>query len=89
MHSDLGLDVKDLRLDLRLASKDLRLDVRDLRTSLFAILAMSYKCLAVAEMGDLLDTVDVGQKLRGCAPYGLKLDPHLTQCGLGQDLFLY
>jgi len=28
------------------------------------------KCSAVAEMGDGLATIDMGQKLRGCAPLG-------------------
>jgi len=48
-----------------------------------------YKSLAVAEMGDRLATVDMGQKVGGgCgAPLrGGELGLHLTQCGLGRGL---
>jgi len=31
-----------------------------------------YKCSAVAEMGERLDTTDTGQKLRGYAPFSGK-----------------
>ena len=37
------------------------------------------KSSAVAEMGDRLTIIDVGRKLRGCAPFGGELGPHLTQ----------
>jgi len=53
-------------------------------------LSNSYKCLAVAEMGDRLATIDVGQKLEGMCPFGEEeLGPHLTQCGVGQGLPSY
>jgi len=47
------------------------------------------KCSAVAEMGDHLATIDMGQRVRGCcAPFLGKeeLGAHLTQCHLGRGL---
>jgi len=44
------------------------------------------KCSAVAEMGDRLASIDMGENCRGgCAPFleGGGAGPHLTQCGLG------
>jgi len=41
----------------------------------------------VAEIGDHLATVDIGQKVGGCcSSFWGELGPHLTQCGLGQGL---
>jgi len=40
-------------------------------------------------MGDRLVTIDMGLKLGVCAAYAGKLDPHVTQCGLGRSLHLY
>ena len=57
----------------------------------FAIILSSYtinKCSAVTEMGDRLATIDMGRKLRGCAPLG-QLGPLLTQCGLRRGLPSY
>ena len=47
------------------------------------------KCSAVAEMGDRLATIDIGQKLGELCPFGGggELGPHLTQCGQGRGLF--
>ena len=47
-----------------------------------------YKRSAVAEVGDRLATIDMGQKVGGCcAPFcGERLGPHLTHCGLGRGL---
>ena len=38
------------------------------------------KCLAVADMGDRLVTIDMGRKLGGCAPFlgEGELGPHVT-----------
>jgi len=47
-----------------------------------------YKSSAVAEMGDHLATTVMGRKLGDCALMG-ELDPHVTQCGLGQGLPSY
>jgi len=48
------------------------------------------KCSAVAEMGNRLATIDMGQKLGGCVPFGEgELGPHLAQCGLGRGLLPY
>jgi len=48
------------------------------------------KCSAVAEMGERLATIDMGQKLE-CALFerGSELGPHVTQCGLGRGRRLY
>jgi len=43
------------------------------------------KCLAVAEMGDRLATIDMDRLL---CPF-LVMSPHLTQCGLSRDLSPY
>jgi len=37
------------------------------------------KCSPVAEMGDRLATIDMGQKLGELCPFGGELGPHLTQ----------
>jgi len=44
-------------------------------------MSVVYKCLAVAEMGDRLATIDIGRKLVGEAvpPFLGELDPHVTQ----------
>jgi len=48
------------------------------------------KSSAVAEMGDCLATIDMGQKVgRAAVRGGSQLGPHLTQCGLGRGLPLY
>ena len=50
------------------------------------------KSSAVAEISDRLATIDMGHKEGGscCAPFrGGELDPHVTQCHLGQGLPLY
>ena len=47
-----------------------------------------YKCSAVAEMGDRLAIIDTGRELRALPLMGDKLDPHVTQCCLGQGLYL-
>jgi len=49
------------------------------------------KCSAVAEMGDRLATIDKGQKLESCTPFGRGscLGPHVTQCGLCRGLSSY
>ena len=48
------------------------------------------KSSAVAEMGDRLATIDMGQKVgRVVVGAGSPLDPHRTQCGLGRGLSLY
>jgi len=46
------------------------------------------KCSAVAEMGDRLATIDMGQKVGAAVPLFGKgeLDSHLTQCRLGRSL---
>jgi len=44
------------------------------------------KCSVVAEMGDHLATVDMGQKRGTAVPRGKELGPHLIQCGMGQGL---
>jgi len=44
---------------------------------------MSRKCSAVAEMGDRLATIDTGRKLGAVPLMGEKVDPHVTQCGMG------
>jgi len=47
----------------------------------------TYKCSAVAEMGDHLATIDMDQKLGVCVPLGEgELGPHLTQCDQGWGL---
>jgi len=51
---------------------------------------VSYKCSAVAEMGDRSATIDISRKLAGCAPFwGRELDRHVTQCGLDRGLPSY
>jgi len=46
-----------------------------------------YKSSAVAEMGDRLATIDMHLKLGGGLSLMIgKLDPHVTQCGLGRGL---
>ena len=45
--------------------------------------AKSNKSSAVAEMGDRLATIDIGQKL-GAYPFSGRAGPHLTQCRLGR-----
>jgi len=48
------------------------------------------KCSALAEMGDHLATIDMGQKWGGCAPLGEgELGPRLTQCGQARSLPTY
>ena len=46
------------------------------------------KCLAVAEMGNCLATIDMGRKegVTAVAIRGGELGPHLIQCGLGRGL---
>jgi len=44
------------------------------------------KSSAVAEMGDRLATIDMGQKLGGGVCPGGELGPYLTQCSLGRNL---
>jgi len=46
------------------------------------------KSSAVAEMGDRLATIDMGQKVGAAVPpfRGGELGPHLTQCRLGRGL---
>jgi len=47
---------------------DIQVEEKTLNWSaIFAVLV--YKCSAVAEMGDFLTTIDMGQKLDGCAPF--------------------
>jgi len=49
----------------------------------------SYKSSAVAEMGDHLATIDMGEKCRGLLcpfQWGGELGPHLSQYGLGRGL---
>jgi len=42
---------------------------------------------AVADMGDPLATIDMGQKVGAAVPLSMgELGPHLTQCHLGQGL---
>ena len=48
------------------------------------------KSSAVAEMGDRLATIGMGQKWGGAAVgAGPPLGSHVTQCGLGRGLPLY
>jgi len=47
---------------------------------------ISYKCSAVAEMGNRLVTIDMDRKLGCCALLGAELGPHLTQCGQSRRL---
>jgi len=49
------------------------------------------KSSAVAEMSDLLTTIDICRKVEGCcAPFrGGELGPRITQCGLGRGLYPY
>jgi len=51
---------------------------------------MTYKYLnkssAVAEMGDLLTTIDMGRKRGAAVPLSGELGPHLTHCGQGRGL---
>jgi len=49
------------------------------------ILAYINKCSAVAEMGDCLAILNMGQKL-GAVPLWGALGPHLTHCCLGRGL---
>jgi len=45
---------------------------------------------AVAQMGDRLATIDMGQKVGAAVHlFGGDLGPHLTQCCLGRGLPLY
>jgi len=46
------------------------------------------KCLAVAEMGDRLATIDMGRKVGTAVPpfWEKELGAHLTQCCLGRGL---
>jgi len=39
-------------------------------------------------MGQRSATIDVGPTLRASAPYGAKLDPHVTQCCLGRGQYI-
>jgi len=46
-----------------------------------------HKCLAVAEMGDRLVTIDMGRKEGAAVPLsGGDLGPLVIQCGIGRDL---
>jgi len=48
---------------------------------------LNNKSSAVAEMGDRLATIDMGQKVEAAVPLSMgELGPHLTQCCLGQGL---
>jgi len=48
---------------------------------------MRDKSSAVAEMGDCLATIEMGQKVGAAVPFPWgELGLHLTQCGLGQGL---
>jgi len=60
-------------------------------TSLRRIFKHTNKNSAVAEMGDGLATMNIGQNVgRGCCGgVGSPLGHHLTQCGLGRSLPLY
>jgi len=49
----------------------------------------SYKCSAVAEIGDRLATIDMGRKFGDVLPLFLWGGPHVTQCGLGWGLPSY
>jgi len=42
------------------------------------------KSSTVAEMGDLLATIDMAEKRRAAVPFGGELGPHLTQCHLAE-----
>ena len=47
------------------------------------------KCSAVAEMGDLLATIDISKKFAAVPLLGGELGPRVTQCGLGRGLPSY
>jgi len=50
----------------------------------------SDSCSAAPEMGDRLATIDIhGRKLGAVPQLWGKLDPHVTQCGLGRCLPSY
>ena len=51
---------------------------------------LNTKSSAVAEMGNRLATIDMGQKVGAAVPLSVgELGPHLTQCGLGRALPAY
>ena len=56
----------------------------------FTTINNSYKCSAVAEMGDRMVTIDTDRKLGdGLCPVGGLLGSHVTQFGLGRGLPFY
>jgi len=63
---------------------DFLLHIQRFLALVFAVVKYCDKCSAVAEIGDRLATVDIGQKLGAVPLFRGSWVPHLTQCRLDQ-----